>query len=167
MPKASSWQGSWQRRSIFYLVTALVIAADQLSKLWVRSSLSIGELLPEEGRFQLTYVANKGAVFGFSVPWVLPVIFSVLVIVAACFLYYKYPLFHGLLAKIALGLIFGGATGNLIDRAHLGYVVDFIYIRLWRDYHWPAFNLADTAIVVGAILLAYFLIYSMKPLKHS
>jgi len=77
--------------------------------------------------------------------------------VAALFFYLRYTLCNSRLVKIALGLLVGGSLGNLVDRVRLGYVTDFIDIRLWGDFHWPAFNLADLAIVVGVILLVYFL----------
>jgi signal peptidase II len=112
-------------------------------------------------------VANEGVAFGFSVPRIVPLIFSALVIIAAGFFYYRHPLFDSRLAKIALGSIVGGSIGNLADRIYLGHVVDFIDIRLWGDYHWPAFNLADTAIVIGAILLIYFLVHSWRLQKPS
>ena len=151
MQKINSLRGSWQRLGAFPLMTILAILADQLTKLWIRCNLSLDESLPEEGIFRLTYVTNEGAVFGISVPRMLPLIFSALIIIAACFFYYRYSLFNSRLAKIALGLIVGGSIGNLVDRLHLGHVVDFIDIRLWGDFHWPAFNLADTAIVIGVI----------------
>ncbi len=160
MQRVNSLRDNWQKLGAFPLVSILAISADQISKLLIRHNLSLDESLPEEGIFRLTYVANEGVVFGLSAPRMLPLILSALVIIAACFFYYKYLLSNSRLAKIALGLIVGGSIGNLVDRLHLGHVVDFIDIRLWGDYHWPTFNLADTAIVIGAILLIYFLVYS-------
>jgi signal peptidase II len=61
-----------------------------------------------------------------------------------------------------LGLVFGGAVGNLIDRIRLGYVTDFIDVRLWRDFHWPAFNVADSAITVGSIMLVIFIFLAFR-----
>jgi signal peptidase II len=167
MQKLNSLQGNWPRLGALSLVSILVIIVDQLSKLSIRYNLAFGESLPEEGIFRLTFVSNKGAIFGLSVPQVLPLIFSVLVIIAAVLFCYKYQLFSSRLAQTALGLLVGGSIGNVVDRIHLGYVVDFIDIRLWGDFHWPAFNVADAAIVVGAVLLAYFFVYSWKLQKHS
>ena len=167
MQKISFLRGNWQRLGAFPLVSILVILADQISKLLIIHYLSPDGPLPRGGIFHLTYVENEGAVFGLSVPRILPLIFSALVIIVACFFYYKYPLLNSRLAKIALGLIIGGSVGNLVDRLRLGHVVDFIDIRLWGDFHWPAFNVADAAIVVGAVLLTYFFVYSWKLQKHS
>ena len=64
------------------------------------------------------------------------------------------------LSTVAAGLILGGAAGNLMDRLRFGFVIDFIDIRLWGNFHWPAFNFADAAIVIGTAALAYFLIRS-------
>jgi signal peptidase II len=61
-----------------------------------------------------------------------------------------------------LGLVFGGAVGNLIDRIRFGYVTDFVDVRLWRDFHWPAFNVADSAITVGSIMLAVFIFFTLR-----
>ena len=63
-----------------------------------------------------------------------------------------------MLATVALGLVFGGAIGNQIDRIRFGAVTDFIYARLWGDFYWPAFNVADAAISVGMVLLIWFII---------
>ena len=77
-------------------------------------------------------------------------------------LFYRYLSGTGSLSTLAMGLIFGGAIGNLIDRIRFGYVVDFIDVRLWHDYHWPSFNAADSAITVGTIVLVCFIFFVMK-----
>ncbi len=161
MQGSNSLQGSWQRQVFFPLAAILVIAADQLTKLWVRENLSLGQSLPEEGAVRLTYVANQGVAFGIAVYQILPLIFSILLIVAALFLYRRYP-FNTRLAGIALGLLVGGCVGNFVDRLRLGYVVDFIDLNLWGSFHWPAFNIADAAIVIGAILLVYLMLHVKK-----
>jgi signal peptidase II len=74
----------------------------------------------------------------------------------------RYVHHRSYLATVSLGLIFGGALGNLIDRVRLGYVTDFILVRLWNDFYWPAFNIADSAITIGALTLIIFLILNMK-----
>ena len=157
-----NYLGGRQRQVAFPLVALLVVAADQFAKLWVRNNLSPGQSIPEEGVLRLTYVANKGAVFGVFPFYIVPLIFSMLIIMASFFLYYRYPLFHRSLAVAALGLIVGGSIGNLIDRLCLGYVVDFIDFKIWGEFHWPAFNIADAAIVIGLILLTYFLLNLKK-----
>lgn len=167
MPKVSSLLGSWQSHRALFLVTLSVMAADQLSKWWIREDLLLGQSLPKEGMWRLTHVANTGVIFGLSAPKTLSLVLPLLVIVAALSFYFRYTPFNSRLIKIALGLLVGGSLGNLVDRLRLGYVTDFIDIRLWGDFHWPAFNLADLAIVIGAILLVYFLQGLRKSPKNS
>jgi signal peptidase II len=167
MPRLSSLQGSWQSQRVLFLVTLLVLAADQLSKLWVRENLLPGESVPKEGVLRLTYVTNEGIIFGLSAPRALSLIFPILVMAAVLFLYCRYTLFHSGLVKIALGLVIGGSLGNLVDRIRFGYVTDFIDFRLWGDFHWPAFNLADSALVIGIILFVYFWLRLKLYPKHG
>jgi len=141
---------------------ALVIAADQLSKLWVRANLFPGQFLPEDGLLRLTYVSNAGGVFGLLGPAVLWLLLSTLVIVAAFLLYRWYLYSRALLAKIASAVLFGGGVGNLVDRLSLGYVTDFIDLRLLGSFHWPTFNIADCAIVIGVALLGYSLLFQSR-----
>ena len=147
---------------VLFLTTLLVIAADQLSKIWIRSNLAIGESLPETGLFRLIHVPNTGAAFGLfqgqSLPLTIVAIVGIVVLlIFVLFIYRRYPFLNDKLGKPALGLILGGTVGNLIDRLRLGYVTDFIDIGIW-----PAFNIADSAITVGVILLAYSLIFLTK-----
>lgn len=167
MQRLNSLPGSWQYQGIPFLVVLSVVAADQLSKLWVRSSLLIGESRPEEGVFRLTHVANDGGVFGLSIPQPLALSLPILVVIAIVFLSCRHPLFGSGLVKTGLGLVVGGSIGNIIDRFHLGHVTDFVDLRLWGDYHWPAFNVADSAIVVGVILIIFFLLRLAKSPEHG
>ncbi len=156
MQKAKSLQGKWG--NVIFLLTALLVTiTDQLSKFWIRSNLAIGESLFEVGFFRLTRVHNTGAVFGLFQGQSFPLTIIALVGVAALllyalFFYRKLPFLNNRLGKLALGLVLGGTVGNLIDRIYLGYVTDFIAVSIW-----PAFNIADPAIVVGIIILAYSL----------
>ncbi len=167
MPRLSSLQGSWQSQRILFLVALLVLAADQLSKLWVRENLLVGESVPKEGILRLTHVTNEGIIFGLSAHQALSLILPILVVAAVLFLYYRYPMFHSGLIKIALGLVIGGSLGNLVDRVRFGYVTDFVDLRLWGDFHWPAFNLADLTIVIGIILFVYFWLRLKLSPKHG
>ncbi len=157
MQKAKSLQGKWWN-VVFFLTALMVVVADQLSKLWIRSNLDISESLFEVGFFRLTRVHNSGAAFGLFQGQSFLLTIIALVGVAALLLYafffhHKFPFLGNRLGKLALGLVLGGTVGNLIDRIRLGYVTDFIDFNFW-----PAFNIADPAIVVGVILLAYSLI---------
>jgi signal peptidase II len=167
MPRLSSLRGSWQSQRVLFLVTLLVLAADQLSKLWVRENLVVGESVPQEGILRLTHVTNEGIIFGLSAHPALSLILPILVVAAVLFLYYEYPMFHSGLIKVALGLVIGGSLGNLVDRLRFGYVTDFIDLRLWGDFRWPAFNLADLAIVIGIILFVYFWLHMKLYPKHG
>jgi signal peptidase II len=136
-----------------------VLALDQATKALALSRLSPGVPVPlVDGLLALTLVMNPGLAFGLlaTVPpgwrWVVALLslaaLSALAVLAARLL----PT-GGRSAALALGLIFGGAVGNLIDRWRFGAVVDFIDVY-WGAYHWPAFNVADSAISVGVAFLA-------------
>jgi len=158
MQKVNSLQGKWRDVVFFFTTALLLVAADQLSKLWIRSNLAIGESLFEVGFFRLTRVHNTGAVFGLfqGQSFLLTIVASVGVaalLLYVFFFYRKLPFLDNWLGKLALGLVLGGTVGNLIDRIYLGYVTDFIAVSIW-----PAFNIADPAIVVGVIILAYSLL---------
>lgn len=141
-------------------ITALVVLVlDQLTKAWALQALMPGRPVPViDGFFSLTLVTNPGLAFGMlsTTPagwrWVVALLsigaLTVLAVVGLRML----P-GGGRLTPLALGLIFGGAVGNLIDRGRFGAVVDFLDFY-WRSYHWPAFNAADSAITVGVALLA-------------
>ncbi len=162
MRKVKSLQGKW-RSVVFFLAALLVVAADQLSKMWIRSNLVVGHSLPETGFFRIIHIHNTGAAFGlfqghsFALTIVALVGIAV-ILLYALFIYRHFPISDNRLGKSALGLVLGGTVGNLIDRLHLGYVTDFIDVGVW-----PAFNVADSAIVVGVIILAY----SLRPLARA
>jgi len=167
MQRVKSLPSSWQRQRTIFLVTPLVVAADQLSKLWVRHSLLPGESLPSEGVFRLTHVRNEGIVFGLSAPPTLSLVLSILLLIAVCFLYFRYAPPNLGSIKVGIGLLVGGDLGNLIDRFRFGYVTDFIDIRLWGNFHWPVFNVADMAEVIGVILIVYSLLRLINSPKRA
>ncbi len=166
MQKADSPRGKW-RNVVFLLTALLVVVADQLSKIWIRSNLATGGSLLEAGLFRLTHVHNTGAAFGLFQDQRLPLtivalISIVLLLLFALFIYRWFPFLNSRLGKTALGLILGGTVGNLIDRLHLGYVTDFIDFGIW-----PAFNIADSAIFVGIIMLACSLLCSARKRSYG
>ncbi|MCF8010858.1 MAG: signal peptidase II [Clostridiales bacterium] len=136
------------------LLTALsVIIIDQLSKYIVQTSMLHGQSIPLiKEFFHLTYIQNPGAAFGIlpNQTWFF-VIITILVI-TVILLTLKYFTFTQKLTGISMGMIAGGAAGNLIDRIRIGKVIDFFDLRVW-----PVFNVADTAIVVGASLLIWII----------
>lgn len=139
----------------FFLPALGVAVADQLSKLWIRSYLAPGDFIPV-GPVRLTHTANPGAAFGLLAHPAFLIALTAAVIVLLI-LSYRQPYFDSALVRPTLGLLLGGGVGNLIDRLRLGYVTDFIDLRVW-----PVFNLADSAVVVGTALLAYFLLLRRK-----
>jgi signal peptidase II len=160
MQKASHLRGNWQIVA-FFSTAGLTLALDQLSKIWIRSNLPVGQWLPEDGFFRLTHVRNTGGVFGLfqgqSLALIIVALVAAVFILSTLFIYRRSPFLDSILVRLAFGLILGGAIGNLIDRLSLGYITDFISVGIW-----PAFNLADSAVVVGVIILAYSLIRGRK-----
>jgi signal peptidase II len=146
------------RLRLFLIVAALVVALDQLSKLWIHTNQPHIELLP--GFIDLIYVENTGAIFGLfhshtELFIALGIAGSVIILV---FLHYFPP--ATTVGMVSFALILGGAVGNLIDRIHTypsSFVIDFISIHWLERFYWPAFNIADTALTVGIFMLIYYL----------
>ena len=145
MPRSTRW----------YALALLVALLDQLVKHWVSASLRYAETRPLTAFFNLVLTHNEGAAFSFlasAAGWqrsffIAIALIAIVVIVVLLWRYSGDKLFC-----LALALILGGAIGNVIDRIALGYVVDFLDFHL-AGWHWPAFNLADSAISGGALLL--------------
>ena len=149
------------------VVSALLLGADdQATKVWTVRNLPLYELREiVPGFFGLAHVRNTGVAFSLlsnlDPRWVHPLlILATLLAMGAVFAYIAYLPGRGT-APVGLGLILGGATGNLIDRARLGYVVDFLDLY-WRNHHWPTFNVADVGITVGIALLVIDMAVSPK-----
>lgn len=153
-PKPSV-RDSIKRATLCLLVIASIVASDQLSKLWIRTNLAIGESLPLIGRLSLIHISNTGSAFGLLANQTFLIIVISIAALLFILLFLRYLSPATTLSIVAIGLLMGGALGNLIDRIHFGSVTDFIYFRLWGNFHWPAFNIADTSIVVGVCLLIY------------
>ncbi len=146
------------RRNWTFLAVALgVIAVDQVTKALIASLMSWGQSVPAQGIVRLTYTTNTGAAFGMFQGQTFFLTVASVVGIAAVLLYYRSLASHPPL-RWALGLILGGAAGNLIDRLVRGYVVDFVDVQLWQGYHFAVFNVADASINIGIALLAFFLI---------
>jgi signal peptidase II len=160
-------QGSGWRGVLFLLIAACVVALDQVTKLWVRSNITLYESIPVFGCLSLTNVRNTGSAFGLFVNQAFLLALIGVVGIIAILLFYRYFSKSNLLGVSALGLVFGGAIGNLVDRFRFGYVTDFIDVRLWHDYHWPSFNVADSAITVGSIMLVIFVLLSFRKADGS
>jgi signal peptidase II len=166
MQRVNSLPGSWWRSVVFFLTALLVIAADQLSKSWIRSNLAAWESMPETGFLRLTHVQNTGSAFGlFQNQALLLTVVAFMGVAILLFLilfwHRRFPFLATMPSKLALSLILGGTVGNLIDRLRHGYVTDFIAIG-----RWPAFNIADSTVVVGATLIAYLFIRLAESSEH-
>lgn len=140
---------------ISILIAMVILALDLATKYWVESNLTLGQRIPYTSFFNLVLAHNAGAAFSFlsdSSGWQRWFLSGIAVTASAVITYLLYKQANEKLFCIALSLILGGALGNLWDRITLGYVVDFLDFYV-ADYHWPAFNVADSAIFVGAGLL--------------
>jgi len=144
-----------RRLGLFLIAAALVVTFDQLSKLWIRAHLALGESLPITDRLNLIHIRNTGSAFGLLANQTFLIIVIGIASLLIVLLFLRYFSRVTTLSMVSIGLVWGGAVGNLIDRLRFGYVTDFIYFRLWGDFHWPAFNIADAAITVGVFVLIY------------
>lgn len=136
----------------FFLIIMATLVVDQVSKYLVQINMLRGESIPIIAPiFYLTYIQNPGAAFGILANQTLFFVVVTVIVIGGILLGYRYIPFANEPIRVALGLIMGGALGNLIDRLRLGRVVDFLDFRVW-----PVFNLADTAIVLGAGILVWF-----------
>lgn len=151
------------------LLIATLIIVDQLSKGAVQSSFAFGETLPViDGFFSFAYVKNTGAAFGFMADgplWFRQTFFLALPVLFSGWIFYLLikTLKEAFYVSLAYALILAGATGNLIDRFSLGYVVDFL-LFYWKDEsnHFPAFNVADSCISIAAVLLIFDFLVQFK-----
>jgi signal peptidase II len=154
---------------VYFLFLLVAVCADQLTKGWIVDSFQLHEsreIVP--AFFNLVYVTNSGAAFsmfaGVNSPWrhYFFLVVGIIAIIGLTVAWFRLKKENGLYG-IALGLISGGAAGNIIDRIRYGSVVDFLDFH-FRGYHWPAFNLADSAICVGAGL---FLIINIIEVRKT
>ena len=145
-------------RPIYLLIASVIFVLDQITKWVVVVRFSPDTILPViPGLFNLVRVENRGIAFGMLARLSSGLAFGLIILVSAaaiglvCYLLWKTEP-SAICAGTALAFILGGATGNLLDRIVRGRVVDFLDVYV-RSYHWPAFNVADSAIVAGVGLL--------------
>jgi signal peptidase II len=149
-------------------VAALILGLDQLTKWYIRATVQLYESIPIiDSLFHITYVRNKGGAFSLfagvsdalRVPFFLGV--SVVAIITLVYMIRRIEPRQSLVL-FALGCILGGAIGNLIDRALVGQVTDFLDFH-WRGWYWPAFNVADSGISVGMVILILHSLLARDP----
>ncbi len=163
MQKVDHHPGKWWLMA-FSLIALLILTADQLAKNWIRSNYQ-GQPLYETKFFRIIEVQNTGAAFGLfqNQNFILTIVdfIGIALILSFIFLVPRwYPYLLSRFGVISLGLVMGGAIGNLIDRLSRGYVTDFIDVGFW-----PTFNVADSATVVGTILFALSLLMVSRRLE--
>ncbi len=156
-----------RKLGIFMALLVAGLALDLGSKFLVLHYLPLGAQVPViKGFFNLVHVHNKGAAFGLMANWSVNfarlffIGTTALVLAVVGYLWWRLPEDHWL-AALGYGLIMVGALGNLVDRVRLGEVVDFLDVY-WGNYHWPAFNVADSLICLGAGVLVWVIFKEEK-----
>jgi len=157
-------------RWLMIVIAAVIVALDRVTKQWIVKNILPGSAIVVWPHvFRLTHVLNTGAAFSMFEDAKSQVLvreclvgFSVLAVIVVLVLIWKMGRAISV-TSVALALILGGAIGNLYDRAKLHYVVDFLEVHIVH-YHWPDFNVADSAIVVGACLL---LLEMLRPQRDA
>ena len=146
------------RYLVLVTISLTIIGLDQITKLLIHHSMRLHESIPVvQGFFAITYIRNPGAAFGFLAEladqfrFYFFVTVSIAALIFLGIFFYRTPR-EDLLSQIGISLVIGGAFGNLIDRLRLGEVIDFLDFFV-GSYHWPAFNVADSAISIGLAIL--------------
>ena len=153
-------------------IAVLVVILDQLTKLWIQDHMVLyttRTVIP--GFFNIVHVLNRGAAFGFlnrsDIQWQTYFFFAATALaVLIIFHLLRLAQDDDRLLTVGLGLILGGAVGNLIDRIKTGEVVDFLDFY-WKTFHWPAFNVADIAIFLGSLGLVFAFYRLRRPPQNS
>ena len=135
-------------------VSAILVLADQVSKAIVVRTMSLYESIPIiPNFFHFTYITNDGMAFGIDFPFGYFIFSSVSLLLTLFLFWYLWSVRnHSIVIRLGLAMIIAGAIGNLIDRLMLGEVIDFLDFMI-RDFHWYVFNLADSYVTVGMVLL--------------
>lgn len=150
------------RDSWFLLLAAAAVALDQLSKWFIRVQLDRGDAWDVVPFLKIVHITNSGAAFGILQDAGPLLVVTSVMGMAAIFVFLFNPGFAHPLMRAGLALMLGGAIGNLIDRVANGKVVDFLKVP-----HWPAFNLADSAITIGVLLLLWAMLQEPEPEASS
>jgi signal peptidase II len=155
------------RDVVFGSIVLLVVIADQLTKIWIRANLEVGQTLFNTGIFRIIRIYNTGAAFGIFRDHNLTLIIVDFIGIAVIlffvlFMRHRWHFLNDMLVRAGIGLILGGTIGNLIDRLFIGYVTDFIDFKVW-----PVWNVADNMVVIGTIIVAYCIIFRAGLVKHK
>ena len=148
----------------YFLITSLVLLSDQFTKVLIIKNILDDQFIRVNSYFYLVHFKNQGAAFSFLSDaggwqrYFLSIVASIVSIVIIFMIKKHKDEFY---TALGLSLILGGALGNLYDRLFLGYVTDFLYFD-FQDYYWPAFNVSDTAITIGAGIIIYTDLFNKK-----
>jgi signal peptidase II len=142
----------------FYAISFVIVILDQLSKKIILANMALRDIVEVTPFFDIVHLHNYGAAFSFlhnAGGWQRYFLSAISIAVSIALPFYIKKNKHDILLAMGLTLILGGAIGNLVDRLFLGYVVDFLSLHIDDIFYWPAFNIADSAITLGVILLIY------------
>lgn len=155
---------------MIFLIIPIIVIIDQVVKYYIQNTMFLNESIPIiKDIFHITYIRNKGVAFGMlsSLPDSIRIPFFIgvgAVFIVFIVLYFKSFLKQEFMVKFSFSLIIGGALGNFVDRVRFGEVVDFIEIGINQRYKWPVFNVADSAITTGVVIL---ILYMLKKKRTS
>jgi signal peptidase II len=157
-----------KQRIPHFLLIIFLLVVDQITKAWIARNIVLNsskQVIPSF--FQLVHIRNKGAIFGFFSQSGNRYVFVLLTLASLAALgfvvYYFFKASPGdKWLKISLSLIIAGALGNFIDRIFKGYVIDFLDVSV-KGWHWPSFNVADSCISIGAVLLIFIFLFKRSP----
>ena len=142
----------------FYAISFAIVILDQLTKKIILAKMALRDVVEVTSFFDIVHLHNYGAAFSFlhnAGGWQRYFLSAISILVSIFLPFYIKKNQHDIFLAMGLTLVLGGAIGNLVDRLFLGYVVDFVSLHIDDVFYWPAFNVADTAISLGVILLIY------------
>ena len=142
----------------FYAISFAIVILDQLTKKIILAKMALRDVVEVTSFFDIVHLHNYGAAFSFlhnAGGWQRYFLSAISILVSIVLPFYIKKNQHDIFLAMGLTLVLGGAIGNLVDRLFLGYVVDFVSFHIDDIFYWPAFNVADSAISLGVILLIY------------
>ena len=150
--------GLWHQMQAAPFLALVALEADQITKLCVRESLTLGEALPQDSWLRMTHVVNPGIFLGIPASPLLSVLLPSLMILASLVLYWRLERTNDTLLNLGTGLFIGGSLGNLVDRIAYGHVTDFVELITSGGQVRTIFNVADMCAILGIVILEIFLI---------
>jgi len=150
--------GLWHLMQAAPFLALVALEVDQLTKLWVRESLTLGEAIPQESWLRMTHVVNPGIFLGIPASSLISVLLPSLMIAASLVLYWRLERSNDTLLNLGTGLFIGGSLGNLVDRIAYGHVTDFVELITSGGQVRTIFNVADLCAILGIVILEIFLI---------